>query len=406
MRHSKASESGLRAFRRAQKKAGRPARAAAETEAVPRRLALLICNGTFPKIANFQLTGPAKDAKRLREVLSDPELCGFEVSVLVDRGLLEVRREVARLCAAAGPGDTLLIYYSGLGLEASDGTFSLIVADSENDFLEATALDAEFILSRLRRSKCRRIVLLIDANHAGAFFSQNRGVPNGLYAVTSCGVGEMCADTPDGGAFTIALCAGLRGGAADTDQDGSVSIDELHEWTKQWLADNCYYGVQKWVWNVQEAIPIARAARPVFLSYAHEDEEAAGKLKEALQGQGLSVWIDQKDVQSGSWKDRVIDGLKRSRAFVVLLTTASLGSEAVRKELALATSENVPVIPVLPVEIPEKSFPAWYRFDYGELHRHPLPADRYQDAVAKLASAIRALRRTANVSEAAAAGSR
>ena len=404
MPHSKASKPRPHARRPTKhpEEKGDP-ESAAPKPLPPRRLALLICNGSFPKIPN-QLAGPAKDAERLREILSEPEACGFNVSVLVDRGLLEVRREIARLCAAAGREDTLLIYYSGNGLEATDGTFCLLVADSESDFLEATALDADFILSRLRCSRCRKIVLLIDACHAGAFFAQNRGVPNGLYAVTSCGAAEMCADTPEGGVFTMALCAGLRGGAADTDQDGSVSIDELHDWAKRWVAARNYLGVpQKWVWNVQEPIAIANVPRPVFLSYAHEDEQAAMQLKEALQAEGLSVWIDQKDVQSGSWKDRVIDGLNRSRAFVVLLTEASLASEAVRKELALASSEKVPIIPALPAEIPDRSFSGWYKFDYGELHRHILPAASYKEAVAELASAIRALRRTPDVSEPAAA---
>lgn len=389
----------------AKKKRSKSQAAAVEGKPAPRRLALLICNGTFPKIANANLVGPAKDAEGLRAVLSDPEICRFEVNGVVDRGLFEVRREIARVCAEAGEEDTLLIYYSGNGIQAEDGTFCLLVADSERDFPDATAVEAEFILSRLRRSRCRKIVLLIDGCHAGAFFAHNRGVPNGLYAITSCGAEEECADTPEGGAFTLALCAGLRGGAADIDQDGSVSVDELHDWAKRWLVERNYHGKpQKWVWNVREPISMAHVPRPVFLSYAHEDEQAANQLKEGLQAQGLSVWIDQKDVQSGSWKDRVIDGLNRSRAFVVLLTPASLDSEAVRKELSLAASEKVPIVPVQVSEIAEKALPGWYKFDYSELHRHFLPERSYREAVATLASAIRALRKTRDVSRQAAAG--
>jgi len=185
-----------------------------------RRLALLICNGNFPEVPNYKLLGPAKDAKLLKAVLSDAGTCRFNVCSLVDRGLLEVRREIARICADASGSDTLLIYYSGNGFPGHDGSLYLLVADSDGEYPHATALDAEFILSQLRESKCRRIVLVVDGCHAGAFFTHNRGIPNGLYAITSCGADETCVDTPDGGAFTLALCAGLRNAAADTDGDG------------------------------------------------------------------------------------------------------------------------------------------------------------------------------------------
>jgi hypothetical protein len=96
----------------------------------------------------------------------------------------------------------------------------------------ADRLDAEFILS-LRESRCRKIVLGIDACYAGAFFKGNRGSPNGLYAITSCGADDSCNDTPEGGAYSLAICAGLRDAAADSDGDGLVSIDELHDFVKR-----------------------------------------------------------------------------------------------------------------------------------------------------------------------------
>ncbi|MEW6602927.1 MAG: caspase family protein, partial [Nitrospirota bacterium] len=212
-----------------------------------RRLALIICNGSFTNIPEYKLIGPSKDAKLLESVLSDMETCRFSVRALVNKGLIEVRREIARICEEAGKEDTLLIYYSGNGIRNEDGLF-LLVTDSESDYLYATALESEFIISQLRRSKCRKIVLIVDSCHAGAFFDNNRGIPSGLYAITSCGADEYCADTPDGGTFTIAVCTGLRGSAADTDGDGMVSIDELHEFVKESLrAEKHSNTPQKWV---------------------------------------------------------------------------------------------------------------------------------------------------------------
>ncbi|NVN90233.1 MAG: TIR domain-containing protein [Desulfuromonadales bacterium] len=359
-----------------------------------RRIALLVCNGDFPKNPGYQLPGPAKDAEHLARTLSDQDDCGFEVRSLVDGGLLDVRREVARVCADAGPKDTLLLYCSGRGFRDENGNFHFLVCDSENDFLAATALDAEFILSQLRRSACRKIVLLIDGCHAGAFFNNDRGIPDGLFAITACGADETCADTPDGGAFTLALIAGLQNARADRDGDGRVSIDELHEFVKGRLKAEGFEGTpQKWVWNVPDPIYVAHVPKHVFLSYAREDAAVAEKLEQALLAEGLAVWIDKDDIQSGSWKERVTEGLNRARAVVLLLTPNALASEAVRKELAFAARKKVPIIPVQPRILQEQEIPDWYTLDYDELHRHFIGSKNYPEGIRKLAEAIRVLGR-------------
>jgi len=368
-----------------------------DTASVPvagsgKRRALLICNGTFPKIPGYRLVGPKMDARSLGATLSDPDICGFTVDTLLDRGLIEVRREIERICAESGTDDTLLIYYSGNGRLGGDRSLYLAVADSEDSFLDATALDAEFILSQLRRSRCRKIVLLIDACFSGAFFNQNRGIPNGLYAITSCGAEETCGDSEEGGAFTVALCSGLRGDGADTDGDGQVSIDELHDFVKG-QSRGGGGTPQKWVWNVPEAIYIANVQRPVFLSYAREDAEAADRLAGALEAESLSVWIDREGIRSGNWKERVTEGLNRSRALVVLLTEASLRSAAVRKELAFAARKAVPIIPVMLGKIDEDALPDWFTLDYDELHRHTLDPPHYRRAAQKLTAAVKRLRK-------------
>jgi hypothetical protein len=354
-----------------------------------RRLALLICNGSFKNIPNYGLPGPAKDAERLEAVLSDADTCRFSVSKLLDAGLLEVRHEIARICADASEEDTLLIYYSGNGLAGSDGSLYLLVNDSNAEYPEATALDAEFVLSRLRNSKCRKIILMVDACYAGAFFNHNRGIPNGFYAITSCGADEICNDTPEGGAFSLALCAGLRNGEADRDGDGLVSIDELHEYVKRTLRAQGYESTpQKWVWNVPEPIFVTAVPRHVFLSYAREDKVEVDRLAQALQAEGLSVWIDRKGIKEGNWKERVTNGLNRARAVVVLLSPSSFASIPVRKELAFADNKKVPIIPLQLGEIPDEIVPDWFTLDYYELHRHIINAEEYDDGVKELVSAI------------------
>ena len=121
---------------------------------------------------------------------------------------------------------------------------------------------------------------------------------------------------------------------------------------------------------------------------------AVDRLAGALEGEGFSIWIDRDGVQSGNWKERVTEGLSRSRAVVMLFTSSSLESSAVRKELAFAAKKNIPIIPVQLGEMQDDLLPDWFTLDYDELHRHIFDPKRYDDAVKRLALALRRLRRT------------
>lgn len=356
------------------------------------RRALMICNTCFSGCS--VLPGVAQDAKTLAKVLSDPETCQFSVTTLVDQGFLAVRREIARICRESSEGDTLLIYYSGNGMRGEDGSLYLVVADTEQEYLYATSLDAEFILGELRRSSCRRIVVLIDTCHSGSFFENNRGIPNGLLAITSCGADETSADTPEGGAFTVAVCAGLKNAAADNDGDGRISLDELYDFVRARLEQRGGFGTpQKWVWNVPEPIYLTNAFRHVFVSYAREDLEEARYLAKALEAEGFPVWLDLEGILSGSWKERVMQSLRRTRAVVMLLTPSSLRSEAVKKELDFASRTKIPIIPVQVATVEFADDGDWFTWDYSDLHRHEIAKEHYEDGIKRLAKAIRSARR-------------
>jgi tetratricopeptide (TPR) repeat protein len=127
----------------------------------------------------------------------------------------------------------------------------------------------------------------------------------------------------------------------------------------------------------------------VFLSYASEDMETANKLKNALEEEGLPVWIDQEGVLTGSWKERVIDGLKGSKVFVLVLTKHSLDSIPVHREISFAAKRGMEIIPTQFGPIKEEDFPDWYTLDYDELHRHNIDPNHFSEGIRKLAEAIR-----------------
>lgn len=351
------------------------------------RLALLICNGEFPLEPSWNLRGVEQDAEQIRNILGQAELCGFDVSTVLNGGLVEVRRKIAEICEKATEHDTLLIYYSGQGTLDRKQRLILLVADSDPKHYLATGLEPNFILEHLREANCRSVVLIIDACHAGAFFTENRGIPNGLYAITSCKADEMAFDTSSGGAFSHVLIEGLRGAAADRDGDGRVTIEELHVYVKNQLKNSHFNQTpQKWEWNVPGSIYMTTAQRVVFLSYSRADSESASILKTLLEANGFIVWMDTDAIHSGKWKDRIFEGLENARALLFLMTANSLSSEWVKKEVDLASRKKVPIIPV---QVGQPDIPNWFEFDYGGLHRYKLDPKDPAPTVEGLRNAIR-----------------
>jgi len=147
------------------------------------------------------------------------------------------------------------------------------------------------------------------------------------------------------------------------------------------------------VWNVREPIYLSSAPPRVFLSYCRDDLELATTIKAGLESRGFSIWFDRQGIREGNWKERVIEGLNRARALVVVLTPAAFASDAVRRELEFAAGERLPIIPVTAGRLATDALPAWYRFDYSSLHRHEVDPAILDPGLDLLAEAIRSVRR-------------
>lgn len=351
-----------------------------------KRRALLIANGKF-QFFDHQLPGTEKDAKNLAAALSSPERSGFEVTALVNEGFYAVRLAIARACTSSGPEDTLLFYYSGTSVLDGQGQLMLPVFDSSPDFLNATSIESEFILSQMRQSACQRFVLIIDGCHSGAFFHNNRGIPDGLVAMTSCSPDEFSYDTPDGGAFTQSLLRALTDPAADRDQDGQITVDEAYDYVRRDLLASSYANhAQKWVWNLPEPIVLVRTTARIFLSYSRENLKAAKTLGDSLQKLGITVWQDVSGIPGGAqWRDSLVEALGKSDILVFLMTKESLESKWVRRELEFADGKGIPIMPVV---IGDITVPDWFSLQFGGVQKISLPARLTGDSAKNLRDAL------------------
>lgn len=335
-----------------------------------RRLAVLIGNGRVRnqdgKGFALNIPGVDKDLELLGGVLTDSECAGFEVRRLLEPKLIDVRREIARAAREVGPEDTLIIYYSGTSVLGDDKLLYLPVIDSEIDFLEATCLDSEYVLSCMRRSRSRRQLVMMDGCHSGAFFAFNRGIPDGFCAIMSCGPEEYSYCDKDGGFFTRALVDGLQGAAADADGDGTVDTDELFRYVVRVAKTfDPPATPQLWTWNLPEPIPLVKIRLRVFLCYRRVDSTVADDLVKRLERDGYAVWIDRADIRGGSrWSAEVDKALQQSDAVILLLSKSVLESDEIYRELTRAIGLGKPIIPISlePVELH-----GWYKEKLGSI---------------------------------------
>ena len=235
------------------------------------RIALLIGTGSFRDASLQELDTPASDVRELAALLRDPYVAGFDpVIELIDASTQQVGREIAHTLERRRKDDLVLLYYSGRVLLDDEGQLHLAMVDTELDLLSPTSISAAFIAAEMDRCRSRRQVLILDGR-AGTGFAH--GVKAGMNDITAPlpkltlpdsgdlaraflgdGHGRAVIAACEGGPhglpreswppppasqldlhpgncrnswFTHGLLEGLRG-AADTDRDGRISIDDLY----------------------------------------------------------------------------------------------------------------------------------------------------------------------------------
>ncbi|HZS10017.1 MAG TPA: toll/interleukin-1 receptor domain-containing protein [Blastocatellia bacterium] len=75
----------------------------------------------------------------------------------------------------------------------------------------------------------------------------------------------------------------------------------------------------------------------IFISHASRDDEFVKALRLALAGQGLTVWVDSRDLRGGNKLGREInEAIEQARQVIVVLSPNTINSPWVRKEISKA----------------------------------------------------------------------
>lgn len=221
--------------------------------------------GVFIGISQYQQTSlnlsfADKDAQSLHELFADnfrgripPDHFRLLVNDQATRGgTLQALSEVLRL---AQPEDLVVITMALHGLPEIGGSdLYFLMHDTDASRPEDRGISQYDIFKQIQRSKVRKIVMFLDACHAGAFASGDSKVArrstdaaeinrlltamgqsqDGITIMSSSSAAEQSQEGKQfcggHGAFTCALLNGLKGGA-DFDRNGMVQIRELFDYT-------------------------------------------------------------------------------------------------------------------------------------------------------------------------------
>jgi adenylate cyclase len=89
-------------------------------------------------------------------------------------------------------------------------------------------------------------------------------------------------------------------------------------------------------------------AQYVFVSYASVERDRALRLTSLLEGRGIAVWLDRKNIDGGtSWSAEVVRGVQSCSAQLVMCSAAAMESPNVQQEVQLAWESRRPIVPLL-----------------------------------------------------------
>ncbi|HEY6642208.1 caspase family protein [Povalibacter sp.] len=219
-------------------------------------------------VANYQhvstLPGAIlNDVNDVAATLSSPKYCAYDpanVVTLLDANATReaVLKGLDELAARAGLDDTACVFFSGhggvVGNPGNEGSV-LVTVDTNLADIEKTSISSDELATALAQIKVKRLLVFIDACHAGGAaiskrltdgkghelksgYSSNTfaklAVGSGRALMASCRADEESAVLTGerNSVFTTALLAGLRG-AADKSASGFIKVFDLFNYVSE-----------------------------------------------------------------------------------------------------------------------------------------------------------------------------
>ena len=246
---------------------------------MPKKIALLIGVSEYGE-GIPPLSSALNDVEAMQRVLLNPSLGGFDqVERLLNPDQTQMRRAIQKLFREAAKDDLVLLFFSGHGITNDDGHLYLTTRITGKEDFEATAVDANFIQGQSYNCYAKRQVLILDACYSGAIAQGWRTKSVGVDIKKQLGAEGRVVLTSSSATqtsfeqeglplslYTQYLVEGIETGAADTDNDGNIHVQELHAYAKA--------KVQAVKPKMMPDIILDKEGYNIFLAHAPKNAEA------------------------------------------------------------------------------------------------------------------------------------
>ncbi|MBD2461430.1 caspase family protein [Oscillatoria sp. FACHB-1407] len=212
------------------------------------KIALLIGVSNYHSGLN-PLPAAVRDVEAMRRVLQNSELGEFDrVKPLLNPEPQAMQYEIETLFSNCTKDDLVLLYFSGHGIKDDNGNLYFATPITQNntrgDLIRSSAVAARFVHDVLYNSRARRQTIILDCCFSGAFDPQLRLKDDGSVDVsgqlgaegrvvlTSSSSTQYSLELADSelSLYTRYLVEGIETGAGDVNEDGQISVQELHHY--------------------------------------------------------------------------------------------------------------------------------------------------------------------------------
>lgn len=276
-----------------------------------RRFGILIASSQYAKDTKLEsLRCPENDVDGLNEILTSKEIGLFtQTFVLKNLPHNEVLYKINEvLLNQVERDDLVLIYYSGHGKLNRKGRLHLATVDTETKVLDTTSISVESLRHLIDISSVSKVILILDCCYSGrigdVFFKssvddylQQVSDARGLYVLTASTAIQV-AQEKEGDSYSLLtkhILEGIRGGKADYDDDGYISINDVYRYASERMQHHGIQEPMKWDINITGTdLLIARAGK---LPKERRQEEIKNMLLDLYQKGGIPTTLLSKGLE-------------------------------------------------------------------------------------------------------------
>jgi formylglycine-generating enzyme required for sulfatase activity len=262
------------------------------------KIALLIGVSEYEHAMGLKpLPAAVKDVEAMQRVLANPEMGGFaeaDITMLKNPQRQKMEDAIYELFSERQKEDLLLLYFSGHGITDENGRLYLstrVTHKRNGSLVIPSAVAAGSLHDSMNRSRSQRQVIILDCCFSGAIAQgltvKDDGTVNikqqlggkGRAILTSSSSTQYSFEQEGSelSIYTRYLVEGIEKGAADRDNDGSISVNELHEYASSKVQEAAPAMTPKF-FPVEEGYKILLAKSPKDdpkLKYRKEVEDVA-----------------------------------------------------------------------------------------------------------------------------------